>query len=399
MNFLRRRHAPRDEDSPGAEDLDPQIHKSRKPPNTAFRQQRLKAWQPILTPKTVIPLLFLVAAVFAPLGIALVYGTYNVQNLVVDYTHCGSLAGAEYAPVPAKYTAWHFRRHNTDPGLQWRVQNATDADGDAVQTCVLQFDLPRALDAPVYLYYKLTNFYQNHRLYVASYDTAQLGGAAVTAGALTLDCDPLRTRDGKPVYPCGLVANSLFNDTFGSPVLLNAQSGSDNETYELSLAGISWASDRAHKFKKTAYSADDVVPPPNWMKRFPDGYTLANMPDLAEWEHLQNWMRTAGLPTFYKLYAKNTTTAFASGTYEMEIGLNYPVSVYGGTKSVVLTTNSVLGGRNMTLGIVYLIVAAVCLLCAVAFFLQHLIKPRRIGDHHFLQAAADAPGSAARDQL
>ncbi|KAI7096117.1 hypothetical protein KC316_g21377, partial [Hortaea werneckii] len=31
-----------------------QKQKSRRPPNTAFRQQRLKAWQPILTPRTVL---------------------------------------------------------------------------------------------------------------------------------------------------------------------------------------------------------------------------------------------------------------------------------------------------------------------------------------------------------
>lgn len=400
MNFLRRRNAPASDDD-SVEEAVSQIHKSRKPPNTAFRQQRLKAWQPILTPKTVIPLLFVLAAVFAPLGVAIIWTTYRVEKLEVNYSHCGSLAGSLYELIPDKYTSYHFRHKNTNPGFEWKVVNSTDLDGDTAQTCHIQFNLPRSLEPPIYLYYKLTNFYQNHRKYVESYDLSQLGGLALSASALTSNCDPIRENsDGKPYYPCGLIANSLFNDTFSSPVLLNAQSGSNNETYELSETGISWSSDRKTKFKKTSYSASDVVPPPNWAKMYPDGYNLSNLPDLALWEHLQNWMRTAGLPTFYKLYSKNTTTTLSSGSYEIEIALNYPVSSFGGTKSLVITTNSIFGGRNLSLGIIYFIVAVVCLVCAVGFFLQYLIKPRRIGDHNFLQGGAGRDGPTnIREQL
>lgn len=399
MNFLRRRKVS-DEDS--TEAVDSQLHKSRKPPNTAFRQQRLKAWQPILTPKTVIPLLFLLTAIFAPLGVAIIYTSYNVQNLVVDYSNC-HLATSEYKSIPSKHTHWHFRHSSTNPEFQWKVENGTDSDGDLQQTCLIQFNLPKDLKPPIYLYYKLTNFYQNHRKYVVSYDISQLQGHAVSAGDLTSDCKPMRLEgDGdneKAIYPCGLIANSYFNDTFSSPVLLNSKGGSDNETYELSSTGISWSSDRKTKFKKTKYDVSDIVPPPNWKKMYPDGYNLSNLPDLSEWEHLQNWMRTAGLPTFYKLYGKNTTSTFSLGTYEVEIQLNYPVSVFGGTKLLVITTNSIFGGRNMTLGVIYLIVAIVCLVCGVAFFFQHLIKPRRVGDHNFLQDGNPRDQAPLREQL
>lgn len=384
MNFLRRRRSESPSDDIASDRAELQIHKSRKPPNTAFRQQRLKAWQPILTPKTVIPFLFLLAAIFAPLGVAILYTTYNVENLTLNYSHCGSLHSSLYEDVPSKYTGWHFRHKNTDPNFQWKVVNGTDSFGDLEQTCYVQFNLPRDLKPPIYLYYKLTRFYQNHRKYVESYDVDQLGGHAISADDLSTDCKPLRSDSDKAIYPCGLIANSYFNDTFSSPVLLNSKSGSDNETYVLSETGITWLSDK-HRFKKTSYSADDIVPPPNWYKMYPDGYNLSNIPDLSQWEHLQNWMRTAGLPTFYKLYLKNTTTSITLGTYEVQIGMNYPVSVFGGTKSLVITTDSVLGARNLTLGIVYLVVAAVSLLCGIGFFLQHLIKPRRVGDHNFLQ--------------
>lgn len=52
--------------------------KSRRPANTAFRQQRLKAWQPILTPKTVIPLFFVIGIICAPIGGLLIYASSTV---------------------------------------------------------------------------------------------------------------------------------------------------------------------------------------------------------------------------------------------------------------------------------------------------------------------------------
>lgn len=379
MNFLRRRR--NSDELPEAEP--PAASRSRKPPNTAFRQQRLKAWQPILTPKTVIPFLFLLAVIFAPLGIAIVYTTNNVLNLMVDYTHCADLVLESYEKIPSKYTSHHFGGKDA-PDYQWKLVNSTDASG-AVQTCHIQFNLPKDLKPPLYLYYKLTNFYQNHRKYALLYDIDQLGGHAKKWDLLTSDCKPLRAEGDKAIYPCGLVANSLFNDTFSSPVLLNSRSGSDNETYVMSEKGISWDLDRKHRFKKTKYAAADIVPPPNWRKMFPQGYNDSNIPDLLQWEHLQNWMRTAGLPTFYKLYSKNDTAPLALGTYEVQVRLNYPVLVFGGTKSLVISNNTVLGGRNLLLGIIYIVVAILCVVCAVFFLMQHLIWPRRIGDHNFLQ--------------
>lgn len=68
------------------------------------------------------------------------------------------------------------------------------------------------------MYYKLTNFYQNHRRYVKSLNTDQLKGDAKDVGDLEDgDCKPLAKRDGKPIYPCGLIANSIFN---GAPRLV-----------------------------------------------------------------------------------------------------------------------------------------------------------------------------------
>ena len=100
---------------------------------------------------------------------------------------------------------------------------------------------------------------------------------------------------------------------------------------------------------------------------YPNGYTKDNMPDLQTWEHLQNWMRTAALPSFYKLYGQNTTQSMSSGIYQISIKMNYPVEIFGGSKSIVITTNTIFGGRNMSLGVIYIIVAVVALVLGIAF--------------------------------
>lgn len=339
----------------------------------------------------------MIALIFTPLGIAIIYTTYNTQMLTVDYSRCAELASDSYENVPSKYTSYHFKKNNVNPEFQWKITNNT-VDGDLQQTCSVQFNVAHDIEPPIFLYYRLTNFFQNHRKYVISYDLEQLKGEAVSPDLLSDNCKPLMHRgdNSKVIYPCGLIANSFFNDTFLSPVLLNAKNGDNNETFVMSQEGISWSSDRKHKYKKTKYKPDQIVPPPNWDKTYPNGYNETNLPDLSTMEHLQNWMRTAGLPNFYKLYGKNTTASLLSGTYEVSIGLNYPVTIFGGSKSLVITTNNTFGGRNMALGVIYIVVAVLSLVLAVAFLLQHFIKPRRMGDHNYLQSQEP---TNIRDQL
>lgn len=366
---------------------DSKRQKSRRPPNTAFRQQRLKAWQPILTPKTVLPLFLCIAVIFAPIGGLLLYASNQVQELVIDYSHCEKEGSTkDWKNIPSKYISQSFKKSpDSDYTPQWKLIKDDKEDN---YTCSLQFDIPSDMGAPVFMFYRLTNFYQNHRRYVQSFNEDQLNGKAITAKKLKSndDCKPLITdkETGKAYYPCGLIANSLFNDTFHSPIQLNApSSNSDNKTYEMTDKGIAWSTDR-DRFKKTKYNPDDVVPPPNWKKMFPKGYTKDNMPDISEWEALQNWMRTAGLPKFSKLALRNDDDDLKSGRYTVDIGLNFPVLEYDGTKSLVLSTSTVIGGRNPFLGIAYLVVAGVCLVLGIIFLIKHLIKPRRLGDHSYL---------------
>jgi LEM3 (ligand-effect modulator 3) family / CDC50 family len=97
-------------------------------------------------------------------------------------------------------------------------------------------------------------------------------------------------------------------------------------------------------------------------------------------------MRTAGLPTFRKLWGSNPSTTLPAGTWQLIITLNFETSKFGGTKSIVLSTVSLLGGQNPFLGYAYILTGAVCVILGAAFLGRHMVKPRKLGDHTVLWA-------------
>ena len=56
--------------------------------------------------------------------------------------------------------------------------------------------------------------------------------------------------------------------------------------------------------------------------------------------------------------------------------LDFPVLEYGGTKSILITTRTVMGGKNPFLGIAYVVVGGLCTVLGVLFTIAHLVKPR-----------------------
>ncbi|KAI1615372.1 CDC50/LEM3 family [Exophiala viscosa] len=361
----------------------PKKQKSRRPANTAFRQQRLKAWQPILTPKTVLPIFFAIGIIFAPIGGLLLWASASVQELVIDYTNCNSSATSEFTAIPDGKVSSSFKSSNSSVKPQWRkTTNATtppySVEIPETVVCTLQFSIPNDIGPPVYLYYRLTNFYQNHRRYVKSLDTDQLKGTALSNSTIGgSPCNPLQLdHNGKAYYPCGLIANSIFNDTINTPVAVNSAGGQTSQQYRMTNEGIAWSSD-GELYKKTAYTIDQVSPPPNWHVRYPDGYTEDHpIPDLSKYEEFQVWMRTAGLPTFSKLALRNDNETMTAGIYQMDIYDFFPVQVYSGTKSILISTRSVVGGKNSFLGIAYVVIGGLCIVLGVLFTVAHLIKPR-----------------------
>ena len=105
-------------------------------------------------------------------------------------------------------------------------------------------------------------------------------------------------------------------------------------------------------------------------------------------------MRTAGLPTFTKLWGRNDNQKLPKGRYQIAVNLSkcstfcaeqvaylthlvdYPVRPYKGTKSIVISTVSWIGGKNPFLGWAYVAAAGVLVLLGILGTIRHLVKPR-----------------------
>lgn len=263
-----------------------------------------------------------------------------------------------------------------EKGTTFTSENGGELKYDkANNTCTVRLEIPHEMKGGVFLYYKLTNFYQNHRWYVKSLDRQQLLGKRVLKEQLEGgDCSSMAMDGDKIIYPCGLIANSFFNDTFGS---LKGQ-----ETFEWTTTGIAWPSDKDKFGEATEYALNEIVPPPNWRRRVGDVW--GQQPNLKNDEHFQVWMRTAGLPTFRKLWGRNDKDTLKVGKYEIVIEDNYDVKSFEGTKSIVISTVTAIGGKNPFLGISYIVVGTLCIGLGIAFLVKHMVHPRKLGDPSYL---------------
>lgn len=183
-----------------------------------------------------------------------------------------------------------------------------------------------------------------------------------------------------------MIAHTQFNDTF----LLRNSSG----YMSLRKKGIAWPADVAYKFKN---------PPPT-------APGIRVIPDFED-EDFIVWMRTAGLPSFSKLYrivdydlVGNFTVDIYNSAFSPTLLLllypfccycsllltyflfssDFPVKSFNGEKYVVISEISWMGGKNAFLGIAYMSVGSVCLAFSIVFLIKHKFAGRKLGEISYL---------------
>ncbi|GAM25935.1 hypothetical protein SAMD00019534_091100 [Acytostelium subglobosum LB1] len=296
-----------------------------KEKSNKFKQQKMKAWEPILTLTPAIITFIVIGIVLIPIGVVMLKASNDVVESIVRYD--------ERCPVGGPL-------------------------------CNITMNIPKKMESPVYMYYGIEKFYQNHRRFVKSRNDDQLRGMMVTdMKKLKEDCEPFTSLNGTldTVYlPCGLVARSMFNDTF-------SLFDKDGATVVLQKKGIAWGSDIDKKFKN----------PPA------DAKGIRIIPDYTD-EDFIVWMRTAALPDVRKLY-RIINQDLPEGSVTVSINANYPVDSFDGEKYIVLTTATWTGGKNAFLSYVYIVVGAVSLFIGIGFLVKHKVAPRKLGDTRYLE--------------
>uniref|UniRef100_A0A087YFZ9 Cell cycle control protein n=1 Tax=Poecilia formosa TaxID=48698 RepID=A0A087YFZ9_POEFO len=325
---------------------------ARRPDNSAFKQQRLPAWSPMLTANTVLPFFYLLAVICMLLGVWLLLLVQSTQEIKLDYTDLGNC--------------------NECFDLRRNVSNAAQTC-----SCRVEFSIDKSLKGDVFFYYGLKNFHQNLRRYMDSRDDGQtLGRIKNLKKNPSSYCAPFdKDNDGVPIAPCGAIANSMFNDSF---TLNYHLSSSRSVPVPLLRTGLTWYTDKNVKFRNPR--ADNLTlaevfegtrPPLYWQKPVysldphdPNNNGFIN-------EDLIVWMREAAFPNFKKLYGILNRAdpifekGLPKGNYTIDISYNFPVQHFQGRKGVVLTTLTWFGGQNHFLPIAYLVTSSLILLAAV----------------------------------
>ncbi|XP_060939178.1 cell cycle control protein 50B [Limanda limanda] len=320
-----------------------------RPDNTAFTQQRLPAWQPMLSAGIVIPGFVVIGLVFIGIGVALFVTSRSITVLEIDYT------GVD----------------KDSPCFKCSDSDAKDC------VCEVDFNIDTLFEGPLFLYYGLSNYFQNYRKYSASKDLNQLSGDVAYFKEPSDDCYPYSYSLKKPIVPCGAIANSMFNDTFK---LYQIVKGAPNKPVALDGKGIAWWTDYNVKFRNPSENPlknnfNGTIKPPFWPK---PAYEL-DPTDSANNGFINQdflvWMRAAALPNFRKLYRRISEGEYEkglpAGNYTLKIAYNYPVLKFDGRKMVVFSNVSWMGGKNEFLGIAYLVIGSLCVVMSVVMLIVY----------------------------
>lgn len=352
----------------GRESPEHPVERVNEPKYNRFTQQELPACRPLLTPKLVIAVFFLLGLVFIPIGAIILVASASVVEQTYRYDDEQLCTGVAHSGSPDQ-----------------REEKLMAMNGEGL-TCTVDLTIDADMKPPIYFYYELHNYYQNHRRYVKSRSDTQMRGddpnkggvlSSLGMGSSTLkDCEPqkeLQVEGQAPgtVSPCGLIAWSYFNDTY-SFERRNASSSTGFETQQINEKNIAWKSDIKGKYSDKVAENFNTEP----AKR--GGSTIEG--PLAEDEHFIVWMRTAPLPTFRKLWGKFEDEFKKGDVLKVSIKNRYNTYRFKGKKVLVFTTTSWLGGKNGFLGIAYVVVGSVCTALGLLFFVLHITNPRQLGD-------------------
>ena len=285
------------------------------------------AWRPIPTIRSTVLCLEISGIIFLLLGILILVLSSKINEIEI--------------------------RYDNDPACENQI------------ICDINFTIEKDMKKTVMVYYRLKNFYQNHRRYIKSKSYKQLKGNVLKESEVKDDCDPvilnkdiyegvknfggtIELDQNAVAHPCGLIARSYFNDSFS----IKKKDAQDENGITISDEDIAWSVDK--KKYKNAPNSDQI----QWLN--------------VEEERFIVWMRPAALPDFRKLWGK-IDKDLSKGDYVLSIKNNYPVKSFEGEKYFILSTVNVLGGKNYFLGIIYLVVAGICIVSGFLFIIGYKV--------------------------
>jgi len=208
-----------------------------------------------------------------------------------------------------------------------------------------------SIDDDILVAYVVGPFYQNHHDYLESEVIQELQGMKTfdeLEGKREGKCKSMRKSGNKEIVPCGLKANSVFNDTFsfsigGNPFLLQDD-----------MKDIAWPSD-VNRY----HLPDDYAAGKDTLKLtdvYDDG--VIDPDQGVQTPRFVAWMRPAALDHVINRLgwiSKSARKDLDMTNVDVEINNVFPVQDWHGYKQLVFTEVNSLGGDQLWLGRVLMI--------------------------------------------
>ena len=221
-------------------------------------------------------------------------------------------------------------------GIEIKYSSCLNNSEKNKKICLINFEIVKAIQSPVYVYYKLENFYLNHRLLVESKSWKELRGEETDTKDSCKNSYLMSEMFDKnsPYYinewnhnfsekdissPCGLWARSFFNDTF----LLTFINGT--------------------RIKINEYNISNEYLRNKFYKRRND-YKIKQWIDVEN-EHFINWMNIETFHNFKKIWGK-IDIDLKPGNYNLYIKNNYDIKKYDAEKYFCLSNTNRFGINN-----------------------------------------------------
>ena len=203
--------------------------------------------------------------------------------------------------------------------------------------CTFPLQIDKRMEGPVFIYYKLQNFYLNHRHLVESKSWEELRGEEVYTknncknSYLMSEMFPRNSpfytnqwghnfSENNVSSPCGLWARSFFNDTYN----LTFANGTRININEFDIS---------NQYLKE-----------NFFKRRND-YKNKQWIDVEN-EHFINWMNIETSHNFKKIWGK-INFDLEPGNYTLSVKYNYDIKKYNADKYVCISNSNRFGINNL----------------------------------------------------